>query len=155
MYRPDVLFDAAGAVNGAATGNVRRVLRIEGACVLLLGLLAYARFGLGWGSFALCFLAPDLAFLGYLAGARVGAFAYNCTHAYPGALATLALGVWMDSAVATAAGIIWCSHIGFDRMLGYGLKYGAGFGFTHLGLIGRARFAPGQAPAAQPHSERA
>ncbi|NIT59671.1 MAG: DUF4260 family protein, partial [Aliifodinibius sp.] len=33
--------------------------------------------------------------------------------------------------------IIWCAHIGFDRVLGYGLKYSAGFGFTHLGFIGR------------------
>ena len=33
--------------------------------------------------------------------------------------------------------LIWAAHIGFDRLLGYGLKYGAGFGFTHLGRIGR------------------
>lgn len=37
----------------------------------------------------------------------------------------------------TGAGIIWTAHIGFDRMMGYGLKYSAGFGFTHLGVIGR------------------
>jgi hypothetical protein len=29
-------------------------------------------------------------------------------------------------------------HIGVDRALGYGLKYGAGFGLTHLGRIGGA-----------------
>ena len=28
--------------------------------------------------------------------------------------------------------------IGIDRLLGYGLKYGAGFAFTHLGRIGKA-----------------
>jgi len=33
--------------------------------------------------------------------------------------------------------MIWLAHIGFDRALGYGLKYNAGFGFTHLGRIGR------------------
>lgn len=37
----------------------------------------------------------------------------------------------------TGAGIIWTAHIGFDRMMGYGLKYSASFGFTHLGVIGR------------------
>ncbi|MCR4159401.1 DUF4260 domain-containing protein [Kerstersia gyiorum] len=26
-----------------------------------------------------------------------------------------------------AAGLIWTAHIGFDRALGYGLKYGQGF----------------------------
>lgn len=36
-----------------------------------------------------------------------------------------------------AAGLIWSAHIGFDRALGYGLKYASGFGATHLGRIGR------------------
>ena len=118
------------------------MLRAEGALVLLISLLAYAKFGAGWATFALFFLAPDLSFLGYLAGARIGALAYNCAHSYLGPLAALAIGVSLDSATLIAAGIIWCAHIGFDRMLGYGLKYAAGFGFTHLGLIGRARLAP-------------
>ena len=34
--------------------------------------------------------------------------------------------------------MIWLAHIGFDRALGYGLKYASGFGFTHLGRIGKA-----------------
>ena len=34
--------------------------------------------------------------------------------------------------------MIWLAHIGIDRALGYGLKYSAGFGFTHLGRIGGA-----------------
>ncbi len=34
--------------------------------------------------------------------------------------------------------MIWMAHIGIDRALGYGLKYSLGFGFTHLGRIGRA-----------------
>lgn len=129
-------------MSGATTGGVRLVLRAEGACVLLIALLAYAKFGVGWGTFALFFLAPDLSFFGYLGGPRVGAIAYNVSHSYVGALITLAMGVSLGSAASVAAGIIWCSHIGFDRMLGYGLKYSAGFGFTHLGLIGRARLAP-------------
>ena len=33
--------------------------------------------------------------------------------------------------------MIWLAHIGFDRALGYGLKYATGFGFTHLGRIGK------------------
>lgn len=39
------------------------------------------------------------------------------------------------------AATIWCAHIGFDRALGYGLKYAEGFGFTHLGRIGRKSVA--------------
>ena len=39
--------------------------------------------------------------------------------------------------IAAAGGLIWTAHIGFDRALGYGLKYPTGFGDTHLGRIGR------------------
>jgi hypothetical protein len=34
--------------------------------------------------------------------------------------------------------LIWLAHIGFDRALGYGLKYAGGFSQTHLGKLGRA-----------------
>ena len=37
-----------------------------------------------------------------------------------------------------AVALIWAAHIAVDRALGYGLKYGAGFGLTHLGRIGGA-----------------
>ncbi|HEV2680750.1 MAG TPA: DUF4260 domain-containing protein [Rhodanobacter sp.] len=126
-------------MSGAATGDVKFLLRAEGACVLLISLLAYSKFGMGWGTFVLFFLVPDLSFFGYLAGPRVGAASYNAAHSYIGALLILATGVLLTFPVATSAGLIWCAHIGFDRMLGYGLKYFSGFGFTHLGLIGPAR----------------
>jgi hypothetical protein len=38
---------------------------------------------------------------------------------------------------AMAGGLIWIGHIGFDRALGYGLKYSTGFGDSHLGQLGR------------------
>lgn len=126
-------------MTGSASGGVQVLLRIEGLCILMVSLLAYANFGGGWGIFALFFLAPDLSFLGYLAGSRVGAVTYNSAHSIIGALALLVAGVFLSVPVAVTVGIIWMAHIGFDRALGYGLKYSAGFGFTHLGLIGRAR----------------
>jgi hypothetical protein len=33
--------------------------------------------------------------------------------------------------------LIWANHIGVDRLLGYGLKYAEGFGWTHLGRQGK------------------
>ncbi len=123
----------------AVSGGVRVLLRLEGLCILVVSLLAYAKFGSGWGTFALFFLAPDLSFIGYLAGPRVGAISYNSAHSFIGATAVLAAGVLLSVPVAITAGIIWVAHIGFDRALGYGLKYSVGFGFTHLGIIGRAR----------------
>ncbi|SDK18840.1 protein of unknown function [Methylophilus rhizosphaerae] len=126
-------------MTGPVSGGVRSLLRIEGLCVLAVSLLTYTKFGSGWGTFALFFFAPDLSFLGYLAGPKVGAVSYNFAHSYIGALAALAIGIFLSAPIAITAGIIWAAHIGFDRALGYGLKYSAGFGFTHLGVVGRAR----------------
>ncbi len=122
---------------GVASSGVRILLRVEGLGVFVVSLLAYAEFGGGWGIFALFFLAPDLSLFGYLAGPRVGTMPYNFTHSFIGALAVSAVGVVLSILVAITAGIIWMAHIGFDRSSGYGLKYSAGFGFTHLGLIGQ------------------
>lgn len=128
---------SAPPVPHVAVGGVRSLLRLEGLCVLLASLLAYHSFtSSGWGLFALCFLVPDLSLFGYAAGPRLGAVFYNCAHTYAGALPCLAAGVFFDVPGLVAAGLIWTAHIGFDRALGYGLKYGQGFRLTHLGLIG-------------------
>jgi hypothetical protein len=124
-------------MSGATTGAVRVVLRLEGLCVLAGSLAVYAKYGAGWGVFAVCFLLPDISFLGYLAGPRVGACAYNSVHSYIVLVACLAATAVLPIPVVLAVALIWCAHIGFDRALGYGLKYAEGFRFTHLGLIGR------------------
>lgn len=121
----------------SATGGVRVLLRLEGLFILAASLLAYANYGSGWGVFALFFLAPDLSFAGYLAGSKTGAIAYNFAHSLIGPLAVLATGFIITEPIAITAGIIWMAHVGFDRALGYGLKYADGFRFTHLGTIGR------------------
>ncbi|MDM0082694.1 DUF4260 domain-containing protein [Variovorax sp. J31P179] len=123
---------------GAASGGVRLLLRLEGLVVLAASLAGYSQLGAGWGSFALMFLLPDLSWLGYLAGPRQGAAAYNAAHSYLGPVALLALGGLGGQPVALALGLVWCAHIGFDRMLGYGFKYASGFGHTHLGRLGPA-----------------
>ena len=125
------------ALPGATRGGVRTLLRLEGLAVLAGALIAYDQVGAGWGAFALLFLLPDLSMLGYLRGARTGALMYNAAHSYLGPAALVALGALGAQPVALALGLIWVAHIGFDRMLGYGLKYRDGFGATHLGRIGR------------------
>jgi len=130
--RRQVIAAAPGSVNG----GVRLLLRAEGLVVLAASVAAYAQFGAGWGWFAALFLLPDLSFLAYLAGPRWGALAYNAAHSYLGAVGLLAVGVLGASPLLLAAALVWCAHIGFDRLLGYGLKYGAGFGHTHLGRLG-------------------
>lgn len=128
---------ATAVAPGSANGGVRLLLRAEGLVVVVAATAAYAQVGAGWGWFAALFLVPDLSFLAYLAGPRAGALAYNAMHSYLGAVGLLAAGVLGAAPMLVAGGLVWCAHIGFDRALGYGLKYAAGFGQTHLGRIGR------------------
>ncbi len=124
---------------GFVVGAPKAILRLEGAAVLAAALAAYSRFGADWVLFAALFLVPDLSMLGYFAGRRVGAVSYNLAHSYvlPIALAATCAALSRHDLLAPA--LIWIAHIGFDRMLGYGLKYGAAFGHTHLGLVGRMK----------------
>lgn len=127
--------DARAATKGA----VRLVLRAEGLAVLALSVAGYRALGGAWWQFAVLFLAPDLSMLGYLLGRRIGAVCYNLAHSYlaPVALAALAWSAGRADLVALC--LIWTAHIGFDRLMGYGLKYSSGFGHTHLGWVGKAR----------------
>ena len=122
---------------GAATGGVRTLLRLEGLALFIGMTLVYAIWGGSWWVYAILFLAPDLSFAGYLAGPRIGAIVYNAAHSYiaPALLAVASLGAPSPRTLPVA--LIWLAHIGIDRALGYGLKYSEGFGFTHLGRIGK------------------
>ena len=111
------------------------VLHLEGLAAFGAATAAYFLLGHGWGLFAILFLAPDLFMLGYLAGPRVGAIAYDVGHSYLGPLALLALGHLAALPTLVAVALIWAAHVGFDRMLGYGLKYASGFRDTHLGRV--------------------
>lgn len=125
-------------MTGTVTGGPKALLRLEGLFVLIAACAAYAQTGGNWWLFAALFLAPDLAMLGYLAGRKTGAFFYNLVHWYALPFAAIAWGVFGQNALALDIGLIWAAHIGFDRLLGYGLKYADGFGATHLGLKGKA-----------------
>jgi len=124
-------------MSGAVVGSVGIVLRLEGLCVVIAASVAYAKFSLGWGTFALFFLTPDLSFVGYLLGPKIGTITYNLAHSYIGAVGCLAIALLLPEPTVLCVSLIWCAHIGFDRALGYGLKYSEGFSFTHLGRIGR------------------
>jgi hypothetical protein len=113
------------------------MLRLEGVAVFAASAALYSRAGFSWPLFAVLFLAPDLAMLGYFAGVRVGAGAYNVAHTYALALPLALFGFLAGRPAILTVALIWIAHIGFDRALGYGLKYPTAFGDTHLGRIGR------------------
>ena len=108
------------------------MLRVEGATLLAGSVLLYWASGGSWWLFALLLLAPDLSMLGYLAGPRVGAVAYNAFHSYPLPAALGIFGVLAGSPLAVSVALVWFAHIGMDRLMGYGLKYPTGFEDTHL-----------------------
>lgn len=67
-------------MTGAAQGNVRNVLRLEGLGLFLAALALYHQQGFAWSMFFTWILLPDIALLAFLAGPRIGAIAYNITH---------------------------------------------------------------------------
>jgi hypothetical protein len=122
---------------GAVTGGVRTLLRLEGLTLFVGMTLLYAVWEGSWWVYAILFLAPDLSFLGYLGGPRVGAVVYNAAHSYMAPVTLMVTGFALASPLVLSIALIWMAHIGIDRAFGYGLKYFAGFGFTHLGRIGK------------------
>lgn len=118
--------------------NLKGMLRLEAAAIMTLSSLAYFQYTPDWQMFALLFLLPDLAILGYLVNNKIGAVLYNLTHSLIGPVLCLGISwIILNSEIGVAVGLIWSAHIGFDRTLGYGLKYSSGFKHTHLGIIGR------------------
>ena len=133
----------ASTVPGFVTAGPKVLLRLEGLAMLIAGVVGYRALGGTWGFFAAAFLVPDRSMLGYLAGAKVGAFFYNAAHSLIGPALLAGLGLLTGSSLALWCTLIWVAHIGFDRAMGYGLKYGSTFFDTHLGKVGRQQ--PGQA----------
>ncbi len=124
-----------------ATGGVKKVLQLEGLALLALSAGLYAHIVGDWRLFAVLILAPDVAFVFYLFGPRVGAIGYNTVHSTIGPIALAAAGIALNAHLALAVALIWFAHIGFDRALGFGLKYASAFSDTHLGHFGRAKLA--------------
>lgn len=114
-------------------------LKLEGGLILVMTILAYAQLGYNKFWYLGLLLAPDISLAGYLINPQIGRRLYNTGHSYilPGGL--LLLGINQDLAWAQMSALIWIGHIGFDRLLGYGLKSGLDFKDTHLGRIGRKK----------------
>ena len=122
----------------AVGAPVLSLLRLEGLALAAISAVLYARTGSSWWMFAALWLVPDLSMLGYFVSPCWGARLYNAIHTTvtPITLALAALLLHVSGPLPYA--LIWLNHIGVDRLLGYGLKYPAGFGWTHLGKQGKA-----------------
>jgi hypothetical protein len=60
------------------------LLRIEGAALLTISLLAYHAMQFHWLIFAVLLLVPDISMIGYLANVKTGAATYNLVHTMAG-----------------------------------------------------------------------
>jgi hypothetical protein len=110
----------------------RLLLHAEGAVVAIAAIALYFDAGYAWWLLLVLALAPDLSLVGYLAGPRLGAIAYDAAHTEMFPVALAAFGVLAGADLAVQLGLIWLTHIGVDRAIGYGLKYPSAFRDTHL-----------------------
>lgn len=112
------------------------IIQLEEAAMLGISIYALYLLNVQWWFYLLLLVGPDVSVLGYLAGSKSGAITYNLFHHKAVAIFLFTIGfinqVWMLQAI----GFILFGHSAMDRMLSYGLKYFAGFKFTHLGQIG-------------------
>ncbi len=108
------------------------LLRLEAALIAAAAIAAYVHCEGGGGLYFGLWLLPDLAMLGSVAGPRIGAACYNTTHTMFLPFVLTAWGLFTVTPLPTQLGLIWVSHVGIDRALGYGLKYADGFQHTHF-----------------------
>ena len=84
--------------------------------------------------------------LGYLVNAKWGAASYNLVHTYAGPVLLLLLSLALPASQLDAVRVDLDGALGFDRMLGFGLKYPTLFQghppATRLNAFGRP-VAPG------------
>ena len=107
-------------------------LHIEGLLVLIISVYFYAQIDGSWWLFFLCLLVPDLSMLGYVINNSTGSTIYNFGHTYFIPIIITIFSVILQQELTLALSLIWVSHIGMDRTIGYGLKYPSNFKDTHL-----------------------
>jgi hypothetical protein len=124
---------------GSVIGGPKALLRVEGAILFTASIAVFSVQGEQWWLYPALLLVPDIFMLGYLRDTKLGSIIYNLGHSYPAAALVTAIGFGSATSIIIALGSIWFGHIGWDRMLGYGLKYGSSFKHTHLGNLGKPK----------------
>ena len=116
---------------------MKTILKLEELAQMILGIYLFYLLPFSWWWFIALILAPDIGFLGYAFGNKVGAIVYNIFHHKGVAIAIYLLGSYLSEPIVQLVGVILFSHSAMDRFFGYGLKLDKGFKFTHLGEIGK------------------
>lgn len=114
---------------------MKNIIKLEEAAMFGLSIYLFSFTDFTWWWYLALILTPDIGMLGYIAGAKTGAFLYNLFHHKAIAIVILCLSWYFSSEWGMLAGIILFGHSSLDRMLGYGLKYNDSFQHTHLGWL--------------------
>lgn len=114
---------------------MKTVVKFEELGLFILGIYFFSQLNYVWWWFLVLILVPDLSMIGYLSGNKIGAFCYNVVHHRGLAISLYLVGIYCSNEIVQLSGVILFAHSSMDRMFGYGLKYGSGFKFTHLGEI--------------------
>lgn len=107
-------------------------IHLEGLILFIFMLYFYFVNDFNWWVFLIFLFTPDISMLAYLINNSIGAVVYNIFHSYTISIPVLIFGLFMENNMLMVSGIIWCAHIGLDRLCGYGLKYKSDFKHTHL-----------------------
>jgi hypothetical protein len=116
---------------------MKNILKLEEAAMFVLSIYALSLLNVSWWVYLLILIVPDISFLGYAAGNKVGAVCYNFFHHKGVAIAIFLTGFILKDEWLQINGILLFGHSSMDRALGYGLKLSHGFKYTHLGMIGK------------------
>jgi hypothetical protein len=108
------------------------LLRAEGVAVAVAALAIYFYADYPWWLLLVLALVPDISFLGFAVSPRVGTVTYNAAHTLVAPVLVGAVGVVAEVDLAVQVALIWLTHIGVDRSIGYGLKYPSAFRDTHI-----------------------
>lgn len=116
---------------------MKTIIKLEEAAITAISIYFLTQYNLGlpFWTWVILFFSPDISMLGYLAGARAGAYTYNLFHHRGIALLVIAVGLITSENTIISIGILLFAHSSLDRMLGFGLKFTDGFKHTHLGSL--------------------
>ena len=112
-------------------------IRIEELFFAILAGYLFSLLDYAWWWFALLFFAPDLSFIAYAAGPRVGGIVYDVLHHRGLLIGFYILGAVLGIQALQLVSLVFLAHSSIDRAFGYGLKYLDSPHHTHLGMVGK------------------
>ena len=117
---------------------MKTLVKLEELAQVLFSIYLFSLLPFAWWVFPLFLFAPDLSFIGYLAGKRIGVMSYNLIHHKALALGAYVLGSVLAIPVLALIGVLLLGHSSLDRVLGFGLQDAGSQAQPALGSIAQS-----------------